>query len=86
MFSFAQQSDTVKVNQLSPSLNLELRKSTQNIDSLKYNLNINKYQEEAIKLRKKESLEQENKLYRNEGLRNDLLRYGQSKGKSNLNL
>ena len=86
LISFAQQKDSIKSNALQPSLNYELNQSKLKNDSLKFNLNINKYQNEAIKLRKDDVYKNDNKILRQDNLRNDLLKHNQSKGKSNLSL
>lgn len=84
VLSFAQKKDSIKQDKLYPSLNFQLKE--QKNDSVKFDLNVNKYQAEALRLRRNSEKKVTDKAFREENLRNDLLKHNQLKGKSNLSL
>ena len=86
LISFAQEKGSEKIKPISSSLQYELKDTQLKKDTVKFNIKINKYQYEALKLRKKDQFQLDDKILKDDNLRNDLLKHNQSKGKSNLSL
>lgn len=87
VFSFAQQKDTMKLNSLNRSLDYELKESLFKKDTIgSFKLDVEKYKLDALRERKNESLKYTDEQFRRENLRNDLLKHGSQRGKSDLKL
>lgn len=75
------------MNQLNPSLGFEMKQPLFKNDSVnKIQFDIENYKKEAIRARRKESLQYHQEELRKNQMRNDLLKHNQSQGKSTLNL
>lgn len=87
VFSFAQQKDTLKSDIFNRSLDVELKKSLFQKDSLgSFKMDVENYKIEALRERRKKEFQNSDEAFRRDQLRNDLLKHGNQKGKSNLNL
>lgn len=87
VFSFAQQKESLQQNRLQPSLGYEMKQSLFKNDTVnKIEFNVENYQKEAIRERRREAQNLQHQEYQKEQLRDNFLRNNQSKGKSNLGL
>jgi len=87
VFSFAQQKDSIQFPQLKPSLDYELRQSPFKTDSINtFQLKWDQYEFETLREKRTEARKQSSQEMRRVQMRDDLLRHGDSKGKSNLKL